>query len=217
MPVVPRGAGATARSGKRLFSVEFIRVTHEIHSLVRLEAVAAHPASTYSSGELGLSTRVFIREFASSSEKLRTSPSCRGAVSRNNENHLALASPLPFGPRPCGCSSKCRAKLAVQALRLFNILRVSPPRRHPRAIEATGTRQCARQPKKRKRRRVYNPPSVDPEGAPQGERRVRRGGYFYCDAVHERAAWRNRDLVEHSWRSIGFRIVAVPRAGGGGR
>lgn len=60
-------------------------------------------------------------------------------------------------------------------------------------------------------------PSVDPRGAPEGERRVTRGGCFYCDAVHERAARRNRDLVEHSWRSIGFRIVAIPRTGGGGR
>jgi formylglycine-generating enzyme required for sulfatase activity len=54
-------------------------------------------------------------------------------------------------------------------------------------------------------------PSVDPQGAPEGERRVTRGGCFYCDAIHERAARRNRDLVDHAWRSIGFRIVATPR------
>jgi len=58
-------------------------------------------------------------------------------------------------------------------------------------------------------------PSVDPQGEPKGERRVTRGGCFYCDAVHERAARRNRDLEEHSWRSIGFRIVAMPRSGEG--
>jgi hypothetical protein len=33
----------------------------------------------------------------------------------------------------------------------------------------------------------------------------------YRVRVHERAARRNWDLVEHSWRSIGCRIVAVPR------
>ncbi len=57
-------------------------------------------------------------------------------------------------------------------------------------------------------------PAVDPRGAARGERRVTRGGCFYCDAVHERAARRNRALEGHSWRSIGFRIVAVPRNGG---
>jgi formylglycine-generating enzyme required for sulfatase activity len=31
-------------------------------------------------------------------------------------------------------------------------------------------------------------PAVDPQGAPTGERRVTRGGCFYCDALHERAA-----------------------------
>lgn len=55
--------------------------------------------------------------------------------------------------------------------------------------------------------------AVDPQGPAQGERRVTRGGCFYCDAVHERAARRNRDVVDHAWRSIGFRIVAVPRTG----
>lgn len=53
--------------------------------------------------------------------------------------------------------------------------------------------------------------AVDPQGAPTGDRRVTRGGCYYCEAVHERAARRNRDLEDHSWRSIGFRIVAVPR------
>lgn len=57
-------------------------------------------------------------------------------------------------------------------------------------------------------------PSLDPQGEPKGERRVTRAGCFYCAAVHERAARRNRDLEEHSWRSIGFRIVAMPRRGG---
>lgn len=53
--------------------------------------------------------------------------------------------------------------------------------------------------------------STDPQGAAKGDRRVTRGGCFYCDAVHERAARRNRDLEDHSSRSIGFRIVATPR------
>ena len=54
-------------------------------------------------------------------------------------------------------------------------------------------------------------PSTDPQGATDGDRRLTRGGCFYCDAVHERAARRNRDLEDHSSPSIGFRIVAVPR------
>ncbi len=58
-------------------------------------------------------------------------------------------------------------------------------------------------------------PSTDPQGPPQGDRRVTRGGCFYCDAIHERAARRNRDLVDHSSPSIGFRVVAVPRAAAG--
>lgn len=53
--------------------------------------------------------------------------------------------------------------------------------------------------------------AIDPQGPPAGELRVTRGGCFYCDAVHERAARRNRDLEDHSSQSIGFRIVAVPR------
>lgn len=53
--------------------------------------------------------------------------------------------------------------------------------------------------------------AVDPQGAPTGDRRVTRGGCYYCDAVHERAARRNRDVEDHSSRSIGFRIVAVLR------
>ncbi len=62
--------------------------------------------------------------------------------------------------------------------------------------------------------------SVDPQGAPTGDRRVTRGGCFYCAAVHERAARRNRDLVDHASATIGFRIVAVrrsPAAAGGDR
>ncbi|HET9401716.1 MAG TPA: SUMF1/EgtB/PvdO family nonheme iron enzyme [Candidatus Acidoferrales bacterium] len=51
----------------------------------------------------------------------------------------------------------------------------------------------------------------DPQGAPAGDLHPTRGGCYYCDAVHERAARRNRDLEDHSSRSIGFRIVAVPR------
>ena len=54
-------------------------------------------------------------------------------------------------------------------------------------------------------------PAIDPQGPPKGDRRVTRGGCFYCDAVHERAARRNRDLEDHFSRSIGFRIVAVSR------
>jgi formylglycine-generating enzyme required for sulfatase activity len=54
-------------------------------------------------------------------------------------------------------------------------------------------------------------PSTDPQGAAKGDRRVTRGGCFYCEALQERAARRNRDFEDHSSRSIGFRIVAVPR------
>jgi formylglycine-generating enzyme required for sulfatase activity len=54
-------------------------------------------------------------------------------------------------------------------------------------------------------------PAIDPKGPPKGDRRVTRGGCFYCDAIHERAARRNRDLEEHLSPSIGFRIVAVLR------
>jgi formylglycine-generating enzyme required for sulfatase activity len=54
-------------------------------------------------------------------------------------------------------------------------------------------------------------PASDPQGPPKGERRVTRGGCFYCDAIHERAARRNCDLEEHFSHSIGFRIVAVRR------
>jgi formylglycine-generating enzyme required for sulfatase activity len=53
--------------------------------------------------------------------------------------------------------------------------------------------------------------SVDPKGPPEGQLRVMRGGCFYCDAIHARAARRNRDPQEHLWRSIGFRVVATPR------
>ena len=54
-------------------------------------------------------------------------------------------------------------------------------------------------------------PAIDPQGPASGDRRVTRGGCFYCDAVHERAARRNRDLVDHSSQSVGFRIAAVAR------
>jgi formylglycine-generating enzyme required for sulfatase activity len=53
--------------------------------------------------------------------------------------------------------------------------------------------------------------AVDPQGPPTGDRRVTRGGCYYCAAVHERAARRNRDLEDHSSFNIGFRIVAVSR------
>jgi formylglycine-generating enzyme required for sulfatase activity len=53
--------------------------------------------------------------------------------------------------------------------------------------------------------------SVDPQGAPTGEKRVMRGGCFYCAAIHCRAARRNRDPQDHLSRSIGFRIVAELR------
>jgi formylglycine-generating enzyme required for sulfatase activity len=55
-------------------------------------------------------------------------------------------------------------------------------------------------------------PAIDPQGAPTGDKRVTRGGCYYCEAVHERAARRNRDLEDHSSRTIGFRIVAVLRS-----
>jgi hypothetical protein len=54
-------------------------------------------------------------------------------------------------------------------------------------------------------------PVTDPQGAPSGDTHPTRGGCYYCDAVHERAARRNRDLEDHPSLSIGFRIVAVPR------
>jgi formylglycine-generating enzyme required for sulfatase activity len=50
--------------------------------------------------------------------------------------------------------------------------------------------------------------AVDPVGPPAGELRITRGGCFYCDTIHERAARRNRDLIDHSSRTIGFRVVA---------
>jgi formylglycine-generating enzyme required for sulfatase activity len=54
-------------------------------------------------------------------------------------------------------------------------------------------------------------PVTDAQGAPTGDTHPTRGGCYYCDAIHERAARRNRDLEDHSSLSIGFRIVAVPR------
>jgi formylglycine-generating enzyme required for sulfatase activity len=56
-------------------------------------------------------------------------------------------------------------------------------------------------------------PLIDPQGAASGDRHPTRGGCFYCDAVHERVARRNRDLEDHRSRSIGFRVMAVPRTG----
>ena len=40
-------------------------------------------------------------------------------------------------------------------------------------------------------------PVVDPQGPPTGDRHVTRGGCYYCPAIHERAARRNRDVVDH--------------------
>ena len=60
-------------------------------------------------------------------------------------------------------------------------------------------------------------PAVDPQGAPTGDKHITRGGCYYCEAIHERAARRNRDLVEHSSRSVGFRVVAMPRNESGAR
>ena len=54
-------------------------------------------------------------------------------------------------------------------------------------------------------------PVTDPQGAANGDKHPTRGGCYYCDAVHERAARRNRDLEDHASRSIGFRIVAMRR------
>jgi formylglycine-generating enzyme required for sulfatase activity len=54
-------------------------------------------------------------------------------------------------------------------------------------------------------------PAVDPQGEAKGEKRVMRGGCYYCDAIHCRAARRNRDPQEHLAKSIGFRVVAVAR------
>jgi len=52
---------------------------------------------------------------------------------------------------------------------------------------------------------------IDPQGPATGEKRVMRGGCWYCDAIHCRAARRNRDPQDHLSRSIGFRIVAIAR------
>jgi formylglycine-generating enzyme required for sulfatase activity len=52
---------------------------------------------------------------------------------------------------------------------------------------------------------------VDPQGAATGDRRATRGGCYYCDPVHIRAARRNRDLEDHKSRTIGFRVVAERR------
>jgi len=54
-------------------------------------------------------------------------------------------------------------------------------------------------------------PATDPQGPSSGERHPTRGGCYYCAALQERAARRNRDVPDHSSLSIGFRIVAVPR------
>ena len=56
-----------------------------------------------------------------------------------------------------------------------------------------------------------NAPVTDPQGPAWGEFRNTRGGCYYCEANNVRAPRRNRDLVNHSSRSIGFRIVAVSR------
>jgi formylglycine-generating enzyme required for sulfatase activity len=53
---------------------------------------------------------------------------------------------------------------------------------------------------------------TDPQGAPTGDKHPTRGGCYYCDAVHERAARRNRDVEDHAARSIGFRVVAILRS-----
>ncbi len=54
-------------------------------------------------------------------------------------------------------------------------------------------------------------PVTDPQGAATGDKHPTRGGCYYCDAIHERAARRNRDLEGHASRNISFRIVAIPR------
>jgi formylglycine-generating enzyme required for sulfatase activity len=52
---------------------------------------------------------------------------------------------------------------------------------------------------------------VDPKGPPTGEKRIMRGGCYYCEALHARASRRNRDPESHLYRSIGLRIAAEPR------
>jgi len=52
---------------------------------------------------------------------------------------------------------------------------------------------------------------VDPQGPASGEKRIMRGGCYYCDQVHARASRRNRDPEAHLYRSIGLRIAAEPR------
>ena len=49
-----------------------------------------------------------------------------------------------------------------------------------------------------------NAPSVDPRGESKGELRVTRGGCFYCDAIHCRAARRNRDTPDHLHVALDF-------------
>lgn len=53
--------------------------------------------------------------------------------------------------------------------------------------------------------------AIDPQGAKTGDRRATRGGCFYCEAAHIRAARRNRDLEDHKSRTIGFRVAAERR------
>jgi formylglycine-generating enzyme required for sulfatase activity len=52
---------------------------------------------------------------------------------------------------------------------------------------------------------------VDRKEPTGGEKRMMRGGCWYCDTIHRRASRRNRDPQDHESSRIGFRIAASPR------
>jgi len=52
---------------------------------------------------------------------------------------------------------------------------------------------------------------VDPQGPPSGSGRVLRGGSWYDDARHCRAAYRNRYRPDNRYDNIGFRVVVAAR------
>ena len=53
----------------------------------------------------------------------------------------------------------------------------------------------------------------DPQGPELGERRVRRGGSYHCPRHLVRPGYRTADDPEQRYSVLGFRVVAVPRAG----
>lgn len=53
-------------------------------------------------------------------------------------------------------------------------------------------------------------PKVSPTGPTQGERRVRRGGSYHCEAHLVRSAYRAVDLPQRRYSVLGFRLIAEP-------